>query len=170
VVVETDHKTLVGLLDTVIASCSPRILRMRIKIQRFDFKLVYKPGKELFIAKALSRAPSPGLFTDDVTENCEEPVHAVLDLVIPHDSTRVKFDAATAADPTLFLLKEVLFRGWPDHRAQCLVGVKPFLPLRHHLSVVWLLMVYCSMAAVWLSKSLCSSRCWPEFMTSISEK
>jgi hypothetical protein len=134
VVVETDHKPLVGLLDKPIASCSPRIQRMRLQLQRFDFKLVYKPGKELFIADTLSRAPSPRLFTDDVTQDCEEQVHAVLDLVIPHDSTRVKFAAATAADPTLRLLKEVLHRGWPDHKAQCPVAVKPFWPVRHHLS------------------------------------
>ncbi|XP_046640221.1 uncharacterized protein K02A2.6-like [Daphnia pulicaria] len=134
VVVETDHKPLVGLLEKPIASCSPRIQRMRLQLQRFDFQLVYKPGKELFIADTLSRAPSPRLFTDDVTQDCEEQVHAVLDLIIPHDSTRVKFAAATMADPTLRLLKEVLRRGWPDHKAQCPVAVKPFWPVRHHLS------------------------------------
>ncbi len=44
VVVETDHKPLVGLLDKPIALCSPRIQRMRLQLQQFDFKLVYKPG------------------------------------------------------------------------------------------------------------------------------
>ena len=68
VVVETDHKPLVGLLEKPIASCSPRIQRMRLQLQQFDFKLVYKPGKDLFIADTLSRAPSPNLFNDDVTQ------------------------------------------------------------------------------------------------------
>jgi hypothetical protein len=54
---------------------------MRLQLQRFDFKLIYKPGKELFIADTLRRAPSPRLFTDDVTQDCEEQVRAVLDLV-----------------------------------------------------------------------------------------
>ncbi|XP_045034359.1 uncharacterized protein LOC123475560 [Daphnia magna] len=134
VVVELDHKPLVGLLDKPIASCSPRIQRMRLQLQRFDFKLIYQPGKELFIADTLSRAPSPSLFNDDVTQNCEEQVHAVLDLIIPHDSTRVKFAEATAADPTLRLLMEVLRRGWPDHKSQCPVSVKPFWPVHHQLS------------------------------------
>ena len=83
VIVESDHKPLVGLLDKPIASCSPRIQRMRLQLQRFDFKLVYKPGKELFIADTLSRAPSPTLFLDDITQDCEEQVHAILDRVIP---------------------------------------------------------------------------------------
>jgi hypothetical protein len=79
VIVETDHKPLVGLLDKPIASCSPRIQRMRLQLQRFDFKLVYKPGKDLFIADTLIRAPSPHLFQDDTTQGCEEQVHTVLD-------------------------------------------------------------------------------------------
>ena len=58
VVVETDQKPLVDLLDNPIASCAPRIRRMCLQLQRFDFKLVYKHGKDLFIADTLSRAPS----------------------------------------------------------------------------------------------------------------
>ncbi len=88
VIVESDHKQLVGLLDKPIASCSPRIQRMRLQLQRFDLRLVYKPGRELFIADTLSRAPSPRLFDDDVTAECEEQVHHVIQSVVPVDSTR----------------------------------------------------------------------------------
>ena len=134
VIVESDHKPLVGLLDKPIASCSPRIQRLRLQLQRFDFQLTYKPGKELFIADTLSRAPSPRLFKDDVTQGCEEQVHATLDTIIPLDSTRAKFAAATAADPTLQLVREVLLRGWPDHKAQCPIAAKPFWSVRHNLA------------------------------------
>lgn len=118
VVVESDHKPLVGLLDKPIALCSPRIQRMRLQLQRFDFKLLYKPGKELFISDTLSRAPSPRLFQDEVTQGCEEQVHALLDLVIPKATTRQKFAAATASDPALCLVKDLLVRGWPEHKSQ----------------------------------------------------
>ena len=53
VVVGFDPKPLVGLLDQPIVSCSPRIQRMRLQLQIFHFKLVYKPGKELFIVTHL---------------------------------------------------------------------------------------------------------------------
>ena len=95
---------------------------------------MYKPGKELFIADTLSRAPSPRLFKDDVTQGCEEQVHATLDTIIPLDSTRAKFAAATAADPTLQLVREVLLRGWPDHKAQCPIAAKPFWSVCHNLA------------------------------------
>ncbi len=134
VIVESDHKPLVGLLDKPIASCTPRIQRLRLQLQRFDFKLIYKPGKELFIADTLSRAPSPCLFQDDVTQHCEEQVHATLDRIIPHVTTRSKFADATAADPTLRLVRELLVRGWPEHKSQCPVAAKPFWSVRHNLA------------------------------------
>ena len=64
VIVETDHKPLIGLLQKPIAENSPRIQRMRLQLQRFDFNLVYKPGKDLFIADTLSRAPSSRLYQE----------------------------------------------------------------------------------------------------------
>lgn len=136
VVAESDHKPLVGLLDKPIASCSPRIQRLRLQLQRFDFKLIYKPGKELYIADTLSRAPSSRLFLDDVTQNCEEQIHAVLDCIIPKIDTRSRFAAATAADPTLQLVIKQLSQGWPDHKSQCPVPVKPFWHVRHDLTEV----------------------------------
>ena len=87
--VESDHKPLVGLLDKPVADCSPRIQRMRLQLQRFDFRLVYKPGKKLFIAYTLSRAHLPALFADKVTEACKEQVHTVLDHIIPEQTIRL---------------------------------------------------------------------------------
>ena len=142
VVVESDHKPLVGLLDKPIAACSPRIQRLRLQLQRFDFRLVYKPGKELYIADTLSRAPSPRLFLDDVTQNCEEQVHVILDTVIPMADTRSRFAEATLADPTLQLVKNLLLRGWPEHKSQCPVQAKPFWIVRHQLAEAEGLLLY----------------------------
>lgn len=136
VIVESDHKPLVGLLDKPIASCSPRIQRMRLQLQRFDFSLVYKPGRELFIADTLSRAPSPRLFDDDVTAECEEQVHHVIQSVVPVDSTRRKYASATLLDPTLQSLQSVMKSGWPERKSQCPISVKPYWPVRHDLSTV----------------------------------
>ncbi len=56
---------------------------MRLQLKRMDFKLIYMPGKELFIADTPSQAPSLSLFCDNVTQDCEEQVHAVIKLTIP---------------------------------------------------------------------------------------
>jgi hypothetical protein len=134
--VESDHKPLVGLLDKSIASCSPRIQRIRLQVQRFDFQLIYKPGKELFIADTLSRAPSPRVYEDNATANCEEQVHHVINGLILLESTRQQFAKATAADPTLCLLWSVMEASWPERRSQCVFAVKPFWSVRCDLAVV----------------------------------
>jgi hypothetical protein len=114
VLIEADHKPLIGLLDKPIASCSPRIQRMRLQLQQFDFRLTYKPGKDLFIADTLSRAPSSRLFVDDVTQDSEDQVHHVLHSVLSSGSTRQRYADATSSDPTLQLLKSVIKKGWPE--------------------------------------------------------
>ena len=99
VTVETDDKPLIGLVDKPTAECSPRTQRMRLQLQRFDFNLVYKPGRELFIADTFSRAHLPVMFDDDVTQHCQEQVHAVLHHVIPLQDTRSRYACATDEDP-----------------------------------------------------------------------
>jgi hypothetical protein len=136
VLVESEHKPLIGLLDKPIASCSPRIQRMRLQLQQFDFRLTYKPGKDLFLADTLSRAPSPRLFVDDVTQDSEDQVHHMLHSVLSPGSTRQIYADATSSDPTLQLLKSVIRKGWPEQRSQCPPPVKPFWSVCNELSAV----------------------------------
>jgi hypothetical protein len=35
-----------------------------------DFQLLYKPGKELFVADTLSREPSPWVYDKDIIADC----------------------------------------------------------------------------------------------------
>ncbi|XP_045023566.1 uncharacterized protein K02A2.6-like [Daphnia magna] len=142
VTVESDHKPLVGLLDKQVADCSPRIQRMRLQLQSFDFCPVYKPGKELFIADTLSRAHLPVLFTDDATEGCQEQVHAVLDHVIPLQDTRSRYSRATEEDPALKIVKEMLLTDWPDKKSHCPLPARPYWNVHHSLSEVGGIILY----------------------------
>ena len=130
IVVESYHKPLIGLLDKPIAACSPRIQRMRLQLQQFDFVLTYKPGKELFIADTLSRAPSSRLFIADVTQDSEDQVHHVLHSVLSSGLTRQRYAEATSLDPTLQLLKSVVRKGWPEKRSQFPAPVKQYWPVK----------------------------------------
>lgn len=135
VVVETDHKPLLGILRKNINDLSPRLLRMRLRNQLYDYTLVYKPGAELYVADTLSRA-----HVDDKCPGageCErldfEQVHAVSSGILPSDSMRDKVAQQTANDPVMKTLKIYIEDGWPTTKGACHNAVKPYWSVRADL-------------------------------------
>ena len=58
IVLETDHKPLVPLLGIKdLDHLPPRILRFCLRLDRFSFDIRHVPGKELYTADTLSKAP-----------------------------------------------------------------------------------------------------------------
>ena len=56
IVIETDHKPLLPLLTTKqLDSLPARVLRFRLRMDRFTYTLQHVPGKDLHTADALSR-------------------------------------------------------------------------------------------------------------------
>lgn len=74
--VETDHRPLVSIIRKNLNEMSPRIQRLMMKMQRYDFELVYTPGKHLLFADALSRAP-----TESCVSTTEEDVEHHVNMV-----------------------------------------------------------------------------------------
>ena len=63
--IDMDHKPLVPLLgEKHLDSLPPRILRFRLRLNRFNYSITYVPGKLLYTADTLSRSPSPSTATD----------------------------------------------------------------------------------------------------------
>ena len=56
--IETDHKPLVPLLSSKqLDSLPPRVLRFRLRMDRFSYNIHHVPGKDLHTTDTLSRAP-----------------------------------------------------------------------------------------------------------------
>ena len=56
--IETDHKPLVPILNTKnLDKLPPRVVRFQLRLARFDYIVCHVPGKLLYTADALSRAP-----------------------------------------------------------------------------------------------------------------
>ena len=74
---ETDHKPLVPLLGNKrLDALPPRILRFRLRLDKFDYTIHHVPGKELYSADTLSRAPLSG--ADASTLELQDEVEAYI--------------------------------------------------------------------------------------------
>ena len=115
ITVETDHKPLESILKKLIISAPPRLQQMIMKIQCYPLVVQYKPGSQLFIADALSRAymsntePS----TDDEYEIC---LLAVEGHISEEKLNRIILE--TECDRTLQTLKSLILNGWPEDNAK----------------------------------------------------
>ena len=71
VIVETDHCPLIAISRKHLCDAPPRLQRLLLRIQKYDLKLEYTPGKLLVVADTLSRAFSP----KQVVSSTESEVH-----------------------------------------------------------------------------------------------
>ena len=79
--IETDHKPLVPLLSTKQLDALPlRVLRFRLRMDRFDFTIHHVPGKEMYTADTLSRAAvaPPGRVSRAFEEELEAFVESLV--------------------------------------------------------------------------------------------
>ena len=114
--VETGHKPLVPLLSSKhLDNLPPRILRFRLRLARFKFTIAHLPGKLLYTADALSRAPcSSG---DKKSQELEEEVErfiAGVTSALPATEQRLKeYCQAQERDPVCSRAAEYCQLGWP---------------------------------------------------------
>lgn len=97
-VIETDHNPLVWLYK--IKEPTSRLITWKLKLEEFDFTIVYKKGKENRVADALSRIEINNLEDDaSVTPNCEDiPNISDEDVRQIIDSTRTLTTQADLSD------------------------------------------------------------------------
>jgi len=115
---ETDHKPLVPLLSyKLLDNLPPRVLRFRMRLMKFNYTIQYVPGKLLYIADALSRAPikgTPTLGEIATQEQVEIFIDSVTQL-LPASSNRLQeYQNARHADPTCNQVIAYCKSKWPE--------------------------------------------------------
>ena len=89
VTVEIDHKPLVSIWCKTIATVSPRLQCLLLRLAQYDLDIVYLKGKKNVIADALSRV-SPKREEEHNSQESEViPVHYITSTV-PADSDRLQ--------------------------------------------------------------------------------
>lgn len=107
----TDHQPLISLFHekkAVPQMGSPRVQRWAVLLRAYEYRMVYKPGKDHANADALSRLPLPQ------TEE-EEDTDQVLMIEVMDDApiTTAQVKQWTARDKTLAQVHEWCLKGWP---------------------------------------------------------
>ena len=123
--IETDHKPLVPLLSsTHLDNLPPRFLRFRLRRMRFDYSIVHVPGKLLYTADTLSRAPTtlPDADSNALQDEVEGFVSNVTKCLPATEGKLQTYHLFQASDPECVQIMKYCRFGWP-----CVSdGTKPY--------------------------------------------
>lgn len=131
VLVETDHKPLEALYKKPLGAAPPRLQRMMLKIQKYTFTVMWKKGKDLTVADALSRAPSS---CEQAEKDDDFVVHSVKNLPIS-DVRLEEFKKVSNNDVAMQMLHKYTMSGWPNEKHSTPDVVKPYWTVRDEIYV-----------------------------------
>ena len=140
---ETDHKPLVPLLSKTYLDClPPRIVRFRLRLMQFNYTISHVPGKMLYTADTLSRAPVDSADkTTLVDAETEMFVQTILSQLPVSTSRLDDFRKAQNDDSTCSQLSKFCKEGWPSSHE--LSGeLCRYFTVKDHLSVADNLLLY----------------------------
>uniref|UniRef100_A0A8C6NU34 Gypsy retrotransposon integrase-like protein 1 n=1 Tax=Nothobranchius furzeri TaxID=105023 RepID=A0A8C6NU34_NOTFU len=132
--VRTDHKPLVSLFGSrALDDLPPRILRFRLRLLRFNYKIIHVPGKQLVTADTLSRAPQ-GLedreANSSLQQECCMYVYHILRQLPATKSKLSHIMDVQSSDSVCKQLKTFTEKGWPSNRRNVPEHLPPFWPER----------------------------------------
>lgn len=141
----TDHKPLVPLMMSRDLDQTPaRCQRLLIRLMRFRPEVTYVPGKNLVIADALSRCPTPHT-TDEMQKTLEEDITLSVEMIRRKACTSARLEDirhATDKDDLLQSVMDYTEAGWPNYIKDVPQNLRKFYEIRAHLSTTDRLLLY----------------------------
>ena len=133
VIVESDHKPLESIIRKPLAAAPPRLQRMFLQLQRYDFTIVHRPGKDIPVADTLSRK-SLSDQDESLREGMDMQVHMLYSNLPVSDAKLEEIKAETDKDTQLQQLKRTIKDGWPEERKLCPQSIAEYWNYRDELS------------------------------------
>ena len=137
VMIETDHLPLIGIMKKGLNELSPRLMRMRLRNQGYDYTLIHKPGRDLILADTLSHAflPSYGAEANKLEALDHDQIDSITTGIITQPLFKEKLSQATKLDPTMQILASYIKHGWPMTKHACLEPLKPYWNVKSDLTM-----------------------------------
>ena len=99
-----------------LTAAPPRLQRMLLRIQGYDFTVKYKPGTEMLLADPMSRLnPLPNEELLELQKVC---------LVRFYDEKWNALRRDASSDPELSALREIIYSGWLEKQKQVPVPLR----------------------------------------------
>ena len=135
--VHSDHKPLESIFKKPLFKVPPRLQRMRLRLQKYDIKVKYVPGKVQYIADTLSRACNESSMPSDsdMHKDMEYFIHSVVSSLPISDVKLKELRDLNSNDPTMQMLQQYSLQGWPAHKCDVHPSLKSFWDVRNDIHV-----------------------------------
>jgi hypothetical protein len=132
VTVQNDHKPLEIISKKTLDKAPKRLQKMLLAAQQYEYEIIYKPGKEMYLPDTLSRAYA-------VNKNQKsQPFEFVLAMeslsIRPNRLEELR--RSTDEDKTMQELKYRILNGWPDKKEDLPEEIRGYHTIRDELTTL----------------------------------
>lgn len=128
--IESDHRPLEMICKKNLTTAPARLQRMLLRLQKYDYDIHYKPGREMILPDSLSRLPKKKA-KQDLEINLNMTV-----CFIQFASNKLKeLHDVTRDDEELSLLMKYIIQGFPERHRDLHQMVRKFWSFRDELSI-----------------------------------
>ena len=107
---DIDHKPLESIMKKPLAAAPPRLQRMIHQLQKYNFTITHRPGKDIPVTDTLSRK-SLASTDNSLSEGMDVQVHNVFSIMPGSDDRLSEIRKETEKDEQLAVLKKIIKTG-----------------------------------------------------------
>ena len=131
-IILSDHKLLTSIVRKDLVNAPPRLQQLLLRLQKYNFEILYKPGKSMIFADHLSHNVHPEASKIPTIPDLNLEVSALELNASPSKLENIRQESER--DPQM--LKEVIIQGWPQDIKQCPLPLHSYWNYRDELSIV----------------------------------
>ncbi|XP_061727723.1 uncharacterized protein K02A2.6-like [Cydia pomonella] len=136
VLVESDHKPLEAIFRKALNDTPVRLQRMLLRLQKYSIEIKYVPGRLMYVADTLSRAPTDDACDEQTGSDIDVHVNALYDSVNFSSDKLKKIKEETDKEPGLGNVRQYCLKGWPHTKNILESEAKPYWGIKEELHVI----------------------------------